>query len=244
MAESPPKKAIGKTLSRIGPIREMVELSVMTLKRLPQGKLLDVGCGNGQFLAMMQDLGWEVVGVEPDGQAVKAARACLGLSVYEGTLEEAGFPEDSFDAITMNHVIEHVWDPISTLRECRRVLKVGGRLVVITPSIWSLGARLFSKAWLPWEPPRHLFLFSPRTLQECAEQAGLRVLKLWTTARSAHWICSASYSIRRNGTLPGGLLQRQSLWLQFAGFVFQLVEYGLCWVTDAGEEIVLIATRG
>jgi SAM-dependent methyltransferase len=204
LVSGPLQKSLGKMISWIGPIREIVELSVMTLNGQKRGNLLDVGCGNGQFLAKMRDLGWEVVGVEPDSQAVKVARERFGLNVHEGTLEEAGFPDSMFDAITMNHVVEHLWDPISTLQECRRVLKPGGRLVVVTPNIESLGYYLFREAWRGLEVPRHLYLFSPRTLRVCAEQAGLQVLKIWTTARSARWMWAASRLIRRNGTLPGG----------------------------------------
>lgn len=237
------QNVLGKILSWIGPIKEIIEMGVMTLDGKRRGKLLDVGCGNGWFLSEMRDLGWEVVGVEPDGEAVRVARERFGLNVYEGTLEEVGFSDDNFDAITMNHVVEHLWDPVSTLRECRRVLKPGGKLVVVTPNIKSLGHRLFKKAWLHLDPPRHLYLFSLHTLKVCAEQAGLKILKLRTTARSARWIWVASHLIRKNGTLPGGSPGNVSWHLQLVGLLFQAIEYGLCQLKDAGEEIVLIATK-
>ncbi|MFZ6017578.1 MAG: class I SAM-dependent methyltransferase [Nitrospirota bacterium] len=243
LACRPLPRRLGKVLSWIGPIREIVELSVMTLKKTPRGKLLDVGCASGQFLVKMRDLGWEVVGVEPDGQAVKVARERFDLSVHEGVLEEAGFPDNTFDAITMNHVIEHVLDPIATLKECRRVVKPDGKLVVITPNIESLGHRLFGKAWRGLEVPRHLYLFSRDTLWACAEQAGLQVIKVWTTPRSARWIWVASRLIHQNGVLHGGSPQKQSCWLWLAGLAFQAVEHGLCRVRDVGEEIVLVATK-
>lgn len=242
-SSGPLQKALGKSLSWIGPIREMVELSVMKLNGQRKGKLLDVGCGSGHFLAKMRELGWEVAGVEPAGQAVKVAKERFGLSVYEGTLEEVNFPDDTFDAITMHQVIEHVWDPMGTLQECRRVLKSSGRLVIVTPNIKSLGDRLFREAWRGLEVPRHLYLFSPCTLRVCAEQAGLQVKHLYTTARSARWIWAASRLIHRNGILPGGSPKKQGLWLRLEGLAFQVVEHGLCWVRDAGEELVLIATK-
>ena len=244
LVNNPLVKGLGKVISWIGPIREMAELSVMTLEGSLKGKLLDLGCGNGLFLSMMRELGWEVMGVEPDGQAVEIARERFGLSVHEGTLKEAYFPNDTFDAITMNHVIEHIWGPISTLQECRRVLKPGGRLVVVTPNIESLGHRLFGEAWRGLEVPRHLYFFSARTLRVCAEQAGLRILQLRTTARSARWMWAASLLIRRDGVLPGGSPQKQGLWLRLEGLAFQAVEHGLCAVRDnAGGELVLIAMK-
>lgn len=243
IADGLTQKMLGRVLSLVGPLREIVELGVMSLHGREKGRLLDVGCGSGVFLARMRGLGWEVEGVEPDRETVKVAREQFGLSIHEGTLAEAGFPDDTFDAITMNHVIEHVWDPISTLQECRRVLKPGGKLVLITPNIESLGHRLFREAWRGHEVPRHLYLFSPRTLRTCAEQAGLKVLQLRTTARSARWIWEASRLIKRNGMLPGGLPKEQSLRLRLEGLTFQTVEHGLCRVGDMGEELVLVAIK-
>jgi len=237
------QKVLGTVLSCVGPIREMAEVSVMTLKGSTKGRLLDVGCANGQFLATMRDLGWEVVGVEPDRQAAEMAREHLKLKVYKGVLEEAGFSNDSFDAITMNHVIEHVWEPIGTLRECHRVLKPAGRLVVVTPNIESLGHRLFTEAWLGIDPPRHLYVFSPRSLRACAEQADLTVIQLGTTSRTGRGVWVASRLIRRDGVLPGGSPQNIGLPLRLEGLAFQVAEYGLCRVKEVGEEIVLFATK-
>lgn len=236
-------KFIGWMGSRLGPLRDIVGGIVMWLNGAHPGKLLDVGCGNGQFLATMREMGWEVLGVEPDGQAVKMAQKRFGLNVYEGALEKIAFPDDSFDAITMSHVVEHLSDPTGTLRECQRVLKRGGRLVLTVPNIESLGHRLYRESWRGLEVPRHLFLFSPSTLRGCVEQAGLQVLELRTTARSANWMWATSYLIRRNGTIPGGSPKKLGFGLKFGGLAFKAVEEGLCCFTGAGEEIVLIATK-
>lgn len=237
-------KLLGWMVSRLGPLRDIVEGSVMWLNGSRPGKLLDVGCGDGRFLARMQKLGWEVTGAELDGQAAEVARERFGLHVYEGVLEEIAFPDDTFDAITMNHVVEHLPDPIGTFRECKRVLKKGGRLVVTVPNIGSLGHRLYQEAWRGLEPPRHLFLFSPSTLRACVERSGLQVLELRTTARTARLMWAASRLIKRDGALPGGSLQNLNLGLRLEGLTFQGVEYMMCWAKkDAGEEIVLIAHR-
>ena len=244
LAGSLPQKLIGRVLLPcIGPIKEMAELSVRTLDGQRKGKLLDVGCGNGQFLTKMRDLGWEVMGVEPDGQAVRVARECFGLSVYQGMIEEAGFPDDTFDAITMNHVIEHVSDPIGILRECHRVLKPGGKLVVITPNIESSGAHHFGKNWIHWDPPRHMYLFSLQALQACAGRAGLKALKLRTTSNQARWAWVTSRLIHQNGTLPGGSPEAVGLLLRLEGLAFQAAEYRRCDREQAGEELVLVATK-
>jgi 2-polyprenyl-3-methyl-5-hydroxy-6-metoxy-1,4-benzoquinol methylase len=236
-------KTIGWLASRLGPLRDIAGGAVMWLNGSRPGKLLDVGCGNGRFLDRMRELGWEVVGVEPDKQAAKVARKRFGLDVHEDALEEIAFPDDTFDAITMSHVVEHLPDPINTIRECQRILKKGGRLVVTVPNIESLGHRLYREAWRGLEVPRHLFLFSPPTLRDCVERSGLQVLRLWTTARTARMMWAGSRLIRRNETLLS-ISPKQRLRLRLEGLVFQALEHGLCMIRDAGEEVVMIAGKG
>jgi len=236
-------RIMGSVLNCIGPLWEIVGGRVLWLEAGEKGRLLDIGCGNGQFLDRMRQLGWEVVGVEPDGKAVSAARERSELEVFQGSLEEAKFPDRHFDAITMNHVIEHVQDPIGLLKECCRLLKPSGKLVVVTPNIKSVGRRMFDGAWLPWDPPRHLFLFSPQALRASAERAGLVIQDLWTTAKDARWVWAASSLIRRDGALPGGTPEALGPSLRLQGLVFQAIEHGLCGQKGVGEELVLVVTR-
>lgn len=144
--------------------------------RLPSyisgGKILDVGCGNGNYLYSLRELGWEVVGVEPDVKAAHFARIQLGLDVRPVTLEEAGLPGDSVDIAFMLHVLEHVPNPLRTLQEVYRVLKPGGYLVIETPNIESWSARLFRNWWFHLDAPRHLYLFTPQTLSALLHSVG------------------------------------------------------------------------
>ncbi|OPY57223.1 MAG: hypothetical protein A4E49_00091 [Methanosaeta sp. PtaU1.Bin112] len=236
-------RVMGSALSYVGPLKAIVCSSVRWLEAHEGGRLLDVGCGNGRFLDQMRQLGWEVTGVEPDGAAVSVAREKLGLQVFEGSLEEARLPGSHFDAITMNHVIEHVPDPIGTLRECHRVLRPGGKLVVSTPNIRSMGFQVFGEYWRGLEVPRHLHLFCPQSLRIAAEHAGLRVMELRTTARSARWMYASSSCIRRDGTLPGGSSERTEALLRLQGLGFLAQEHGLRGPREAGEEIVMVAGR-
>jgi len=170
--QHPPKRqSIVRILldrTALSPLRHQQRLiNRMYLESLRPGKLLDVGCGNGRFLAEMRDLGWEVQGVEVDAQAAEAARQVFGIPVFIGDLEHASFHENSFDVVTLNHVIEHVYDPIKLLSECRRVLRPEGMLVVTTPNIRGLGLWFFGRAWAGLDAPRHLYVFSRRTLRVC-----------------------------------------------------------------------------
>ena len=144
--------------------RAALDLEVRHLAR-PEGRarLLDVGCGNGAFLAAMQTRGWDVHGLEPDPAAAAAARAA-GIDVRSGTLADADWPDGSFDAVTMSSVIEHVHEPASILAACGRLLATGGRLHVVTPNIDALGAERFGRHWRGLEAPRHLVLFNRRSL--------------------------------------------------------------------------------
>lgn len=236
-------KLLGGVLARIGPLRDVVGGSILWLKATERGRLLDVGCGSGQFLSQMRELGWQVRGVEPDPKAVQFAHKQFNLEVFQGMLEEADLPNDSFDVITINHVIEHVPNPIGLLAECHRVLKPDGKLVVVTPNIKSLGQRLFGEHWFCWDPPRHLFLFSLKALRTCAERAELMIQELRTTARDARGIWTGSRLICRNGSLPGGSPKKQGLRLKIEGLAFWAIEYSLCALKEAGEEIVMFASK-
>lgn len=86
------------------------------------GKILDVGCGNGSYLSHLKELGWEAYGVEIVQQAVEIVRKQFGIDAFCGTLEEAHFPDDYFDAVTLWHVLEHLHSPFESLFEIHRIL--------------------------------------------------------------------------------------------------------------------------
>lgn len=233
---------LGRVSSLFPPFKEFVGAPIMYLKGTHRGKLLDVGCGSGEFLVKMRELGWDVLGVEPDPEAARVTRERFGLPVIVAPLEEAGLLNNSFDAITMHHVIEHVHDPIAILRECARLLKPGGKLVVITPNIASLGHQLFQTAWYGLDPPRHLNLFSPRTLHTCSERAGLKIARLDTRAFLAKGVWYGSRLIQRDGVRPGGSPTGISFGLQLEGLAFRLIESALHpFLPLLGEEVVTVA---
>jgi SAM-dependent methyltransferase len=152
-------------------VRPLAFKDVRLLKFVVGGKLLDVGCGSGEWMAMMRCLGWNVEGVDFDEKTVQLARE-KGLNVHIGSMEDQHFVSGSFDAITLNHVIEHVPDPISTIAECARLLKPGGRLVMFTPNASSFSHRLFGQDWRGLEPPRHLHIFSFSAMRSLLRQGG------------------------------------------------------------------------
>lgn len=99
--------------------------------------------------------------------------------------------------VNLSHVIEHVEDPVRLLGECRRVLRPSGRIVITTPNVESWGHLLFGAAWRGLQPPRHVMLYSLRTMRICAHAAGFRVCTLHTTARWGSNIFLASQRLAR-----------------------------------------------
>lgn len=143
------------------------------------GRLLDIGCATGDFLAAMsKHPGWELYGIEIAASASEYARSRLGLDVRTGTLEKVEFPEKWFDVVTLWNTIEHLSDPLGTLRKIHRLLKPQGLVVFSTPNLDSLDARLFGPYWIGYELPRHLYVFSRRTIRMLATKAGFSILKM------------------------------------------------------------------
>lgn len=169
--EAPSIRSFGKLLYLLPLRRSEADGEARFLSAVAEGSLLDVGCGSGIWLSSMRDLGWQAEGVDFDQNAVDVARK-QGLKVRCGALEQQGYPSESFDAVTLNHVIEHVPDPVGTLTECARILRRGAKLVVSTPNTASLGHKVFGEHWRGLEPPRHLHIFSENSLVRALRLAG------------------------------------------------------------------------
>jgi SAM-dependent methyltransferase len=137
----------------------------------PRGRIVDVGCGAGDFLVLMRSSGLDGYGVEINARAVTQARA-KGLSVGAGTLEGQQFEEEFFDAIRFSHVLEHIATPRATLLEAHRILKPGGELIILVPNLDSLLFSTFRQNWFHLDLPRHLFHFTPATISRLLKQCG------------------------------------------------------------------------
>jgi SAM-dependent methyltransferase len=205
------------------------------------GHLLDVGCGDGEALDILRDIGWTVTGVELDPNAVSAAKRRM-LDVRQGDLHSAGFADQSFDAVTSSHVIEHVHDPLAMLCESRRILKPGGKIVVVTPNAEAWTHAKYERDWLALDPPRHLMVLTASSLASLARQAGLRSICVTTTARAVALAALASKTMRDEGHYGWGAWPGIGSWLQA-----QLMQWYASMQVGAGrmngEELVLVAER-
>ena len=143
------------------------------------GRLLEIGCANGLFLDAMRQTGdWQVQGVDVSEAPLRFAREHLGLDVIHGSLPDAQFPSDTFDAVVMWDVLEHVHGPKETLLEIRRVLKPDGILVLRVPQLDSWDRSIFGPYWVGWDAPRHLTVFSRHTLGRMLVRTGFRVERM------------------------------------------------------------------
>lgn len=127
------------------------------------GNILDIGAGTGLFLSKLKDEKWDVKGVELMRDAVKYCMDKYGIKLFQGDFFAAKFRENSFDVITLNGALEHLHKPQEALQKAHSLLKKGGMIIFSVPNVTSLGNFIFGKNWFPWQPPRHLYHFSPIT---------------------------------------------------------------------------------
>jgi 2-polyprenyl-3-methyl-5-hydroxy-6-metoxy-1,4-benzoquinol methylase len=236
-----PKAILPRLLAHVRSVAQASALDVMDLPPSKVGALLDVGCGNGEFIARMRSLGWSVSGVDPDPAAVTRGRD-QGLQIFGGTI--ADVPESArYDVITLNHVIEHVPDPVVLLRECRRRLRsLTGTVVITTPNIKSLGHWWFKSYWRGLEVPRHLILFSPAALSDCVTRSGLGLRSIRTETRLARMIFAMSVCAK-GGSRDIGEQINFNVKTRCASYAFQLLEDAMIqFKKDIGEEIYCVCT--
>lgn len=173
-----PALAAGGLLGRLDrrAVRELDLRYRFLPRRRGAARVLDVGCGNGAWLARAAELGWEAHGVDFDPDAVAQARRG-GFEVVEGGVESLAGREGWYEAVTLSHVIEHLHDPAAALASIRTLLVPGGRLYVETPNIDALAHRIWGPHWRGLEPPRHLVIFGRAGLKRMLARLGYRNIK-------------------------------------------------------------------
>ena len=149
------------------------------------GSLLDLGCGSGSFLEFMKSESWKLYGIEMSAEDARTAEGRSKAQVFVGDILDGPFSAESFDVITCFDVLEHLYDPRRVMSRISEWLKPGGIFYVLVPNVDSAEARVFRSYWHGLELPRHLFHYSPASLELLAETAGLRVVSLETRRNPA-----------------------------------------------------------
>ncbi|MFP4381158.1 MAG: methyltransferase domain-containing protein [Candidatus Sumerlaeia bacterium] len=139
------------------------------------GRLLEIGCSHGLYLERVRELGWQVEGLEMDEAAAEYAREKRGLDVRQGLFQPGMFPADTYDAIAMWQVLEHVPDPLETLRELRRLIRADGCLLIGVPNTDGLISALTGGAYAYLDAPRHFTQFTRTSLTRFLETAEFEV---------------------------------------------------------------------
>lgn len=173
------------------------------LSRRRTGKFLDVGCATGFFInGIRQNSDWEVFGVDFSAEAVGFAKNELGLNAVSGELAEINFPGAHFDFVHMNNVLEHVRNPLQTLKECRRIVKPDGKMFLSVPNGVTDSLDLINFYKTEKKPARskngHIFFFPGKTLTRMIEEAKFEILE------------SKTYGIRRGLRSHGYLPQKRN----------------------------------
>lgn len=229
---------LGRTLALSTRLRERAFLDRGIDELIPRrerpGRLLDVGCGTGMHMLFLADLGWEVQGLEWDEGAAAVARRVTGRPVHVGDL--ASFPRgEGFDAILLNHVFEHLPDPVGDLGRLRALLRPGGRVVLVWPNPRGLGARRFGPAWFAWDPPRHLVIAPAAAVAAAARRVGFAVRSARSLARGAASHAAYSRALRSGSPV---VLDHPEVGLGDRLF-HQMERAALRFDRAAGEEAVL-----
>jgi SAM-dependent methyltransferase len=226
-----------------GIAREKKRRAQMFLDGMMPGRLLDIGCGDGKFLSEMQARGWAVDGIDFDAKGIQAAKGKYGLSLRHGDLRQAELPANSFDAVTMSHVIEHLNDPVGMLAAIHRVLKPGGRMVITTPNIESIGHKKFGAYWFGLDAPRHLNLFTANALMRVTKRAGFEKVESSSTSASADVFVGASFTLQeKQGHRMGHQPTPNVLRTVKAAYWQYREHFALRNNPQCGEELVVLAT--
>jgi len=175
-------------------------------------KLLDIGAGTGYFLHTMKQNGWQVTGVEPDDQARAFSQKQFELDVYPLDNLYQLEPQ-SFSMISMWHVLEHVHRLDDTLAQIRHLLKEDGTLIIAVPNSDCLDAQKYKEFWAGWDVPRHLYHFTPKSMERLMENHQFTIVEKKLMPFDPFYISmlSEKYKTNSSGLIGGMLTGLQSL---------------------------------
>lgn len=213
-----------------------------------KGNILDIGCSFGFFLNEARKQGWNTWGVEISEPTFRYAKEVLGLNVYNQLLTEADLSSDSFDAVCLWDVLEHLLDPEEIIKESARLLKPGGLICLVVPNIDSMVAKACGKHWGWMIPPAHLSYFSPKTLTMFLEKHGFSIEMIRTEKGDSIdeiYLSGRGLLARVLGRVVKGLTgpvyedtKISRYFSKFTGPVLKRI-----WAKNKGAEIVAIARK-
>ncbi|MCB9231471.1 MAG: class I SAM-dependent methyltransferase [Bacteroidia bacterium] len=185
-----------------------------------QGKILDVGCGTGEFLNKMKEAGWTTQGIEPEDSARKMASENFGLTVEEPA-KFFEFSEAEFDVITMWHVLEHVHQLDEYIANLKRLLKPNGTLIIAVPNYQSHDAKKYRMVWAAYDVPRHLYHFSVEAMNYLMGRFGFVISKIKMMPFDSFYVSMLSEKNSEGSMLLG-------IWVGFVSWVKAVFRHEKC----------------
>ena len=201
-------------------------LNATKLPTMAPGRLLEIGCASGSFLHHMAGQGWQVQGIEFSEKAAKEASQ-LGYIVHAGPLETAPKPDEAFDLIVGWMVLEHLYDPVSSLKKLREWSKPTSWLVLSVPNAGSLEFHIFKDKWYALQLPTHFYHFTPVTIEKMLSAGGWKLEKVHHQRVLNNLIVSTGYVLRDKGY--DGLGQKVINFTAHAGRLIYFI-YPLAWL--------------
>jgi 2-polyprenyl-3-methyl-5-hydroxy-6-metoxy-1,4-benzoquinol methylase len=176
ISHSDTKKGIINSLYHMVRKRTLVSKRQLVIKEtgMKQGSILDIGCGTGAFLNTMKEGGWSITGLEPDAIARNKAAELYNIHPQESQ-QLFGLNKGSFNAITMWHVLEHVHELHAYIKQIETLLAPNGKLFIAVPNYTSKDADTYATNWAAYDVPRHLYHFSPKSMENLLSQHGLKI---------------------------------------------------------------------
>ena len=196
-------------------------------KGLPaEARILDVGCGDGFHLRLLRQYGnksWKLEGIDFDKRAVEMAKKS-GLNVYRGSIESIELPQNTYDLAFMIQTIEHLEKPGEVLQTIRKLLKPGGKLVIVTDNTDALDFRFFKRHyWGGYHFPRHWCLFNRNSLTKLAKKTNFEVASLGTQYSPVNWVYTIhNWLVDKKG--PTWLINQFTLKSAFSLAVFTVLD--------------------
>lgn len=171
---------------------------ISSVTRVQKGKILDIGAGTGAFASHMKQHGWDVTGIEPDEVAREQAQSLHGLALHPAA-DLYSLQADSFDAITLWHVLEHVHDLHRYMEQLKKLVKRGGCIFIAVPNYTSYDASFYQANWAAYDVPRHLYHFSPESVQQLMGRHGLQLQGTRSMWYDSFYISMISEKYRNGG---------------------------------------------
>lgn len=186
------------------------KLNLINSLQSDKGRILDIGAGTGDFLSVAKQNGWQTIGVEPSDKA-KAIAKNKGVSFVEKTTE---LQNNSFDVISMWHVLEHVPNLDEQIKELKRLLKPNGTLIIAVPNFKSFDAKHYGKFWAAYDVPIHFWHFSKTAIKSLFQKEKMKLVKVLPMKFDSFYVAllSEKYKTGKMNFIKAFFVGLQSNW--------------------------------